>query len=88
MTQSHDRHQHRQHPSDRPVPAELAAVLAEIVPPGGTFRHRQHIHLAFLAVQRHGSARAPEVVAHRPALRLTGSRGVPAGDPGAADGGR
>jgi hypothetical protein len=64
MTQSHDRRQHRQHPSDRPVPAELAAVLAEIVPPGGTFRHRQHIHLAFLAVQRHGSARAPEVVAH------------------------
>jgi hypothetical protein len=69
MTQPQDRHQRRQHPSqgqrpgDRPVPAELAAVLAEIVPPGGTFRHRQHIHLAFLAVQRHGAARAPEVVA-------------------------
>ena len=69
MTQPQDRHQHRQHPSqgqhsgDRPVPAELAAVLAEIVPPGGAFRHRQHIHLAFLAVQRHGPARAPEVVA-------------------------
>ena len=28
------------------LPAELAAVLAEIVPPGGAFRHREHIHLA------------------------------------------
>jgi hypothetical protein len=45
------------------VPAELAAVLAEIVPPGGAFRHRQHIHLAFLAVQRHGAERAADVVA-------------------------
>jgi hypothetical protein len=50
-------------PGPREVPAELAAVLAEIVPPGGAFRHRQHIHLAFLAVQRHGAARAPGVVA-------------------------
>ena len=33
------------------------------LPPGGAFRHRQHIHLAFLAVQRHGAPRAPEVVA-------------------------
>lgn len=44
------------------LPAELAAVLAEIVPPGGTFRHREHIHLAYLAVQRHGAAQAPAVV--------------------------
>jgi hypothetical protein len=50
------------HSGPREVPAELAAILAEIVPPGGAFRHRQHIHLAFLAVQRHG-AHAPEVVA-------------------------
>jgi hypothetical protein len=63
MTQSHGRPRRRQHPGGRPVPPELAAVLAEIVPPGGAFRHRQHIHLAFLAVQRHGAARAPEVVA-------------------------
>jgi hypothetical protein len=42
---------------------ELAAILAEIVPPGGAFRHRQHIHLAFLAVQRHGAARAAGTVA-------------------------
>ena len=53
-------HQHR---SGRALPAGLAAVLAEIVPPGGAFRHRQHIHLAFLAVQRHGAARAADVVA-------------------------
>ena len=63
MTQSHDRHQHRRPSGGRPVPPELAAVLAEIVPPGGAFRHRQHIHLAFLAVQRHGPARAADVVA-------------------------
>ena len=42
---------------------ELAAILAEIVPPGGAFRHRQHIHLAFLTVQRHGAASAAGLVA-------------------------
>ena len=63
MTQSHDRHQHHRPSGGRPVPPELAAVLAEVVPPGGAFRHRQHIHLAFLAVQHHGAARAPQVVA-------------------------
>ncbi len=44
------------------LPADLAAVLAEIVPPGGAFRHREHIHLAYLAVQRHGADRAAGVV--------------------------
>ena len=44
------------------LPAELAAVLAEIVPPGGTFGHREHIHLAYLAVRRHGADRAADVV--------------------------
>ncbi len=42
------------------LPAELTAVLAEIVPPGGAFRHREHIHLAYLAVRRHGADRAAE----------------------------
>jgi hypothetical protein len=37
---------------------ELADLLAQIVPPGGTFRHRHHIHLAFLTVRRHGTAEA------------------------------
>jgi hypothetical protein len=71
MTQDRDRAhdgQHRHtHPPRPPgagaMPPELAAILAEIVPPGGAFRHRQHIHLAFLAVQRHGAARAADVVA-------------------------
>jgi len=45
------------------MPAELAAILAEIVPPGGAFRHREHIHLAYIAVQRYGTDRAAEVVA-------------------------
>jgi hypothetical protein len=44
------------------LPADLAAVLAEIVPPGGAFRHREHIHLAYLAVQRHGADQAAGVV--------------------------
>jgi hypothetical protein len=44
------------------LPAELAAILAEIVPPGGAFRHREHIHLAYLAVLRHGADRAADVV--------------------------
>ena len=40
------------------LPEELAGLLAEIVPPGGAFRHREHIHLAYLAVARHGTDRA------------------------------
>jgi len=38
--------------------AELAAILPEITGPGGQFRHRQHIHLAFLAVRRYGMPEA------------------------------
>jgi hypothetical protein len=49
-------------PHDAGLPAELASALAEIVPPGGSFRHREHIHLAYLAVQRHGARRAAGVV--------------------------
>ena len=44
------------------LPEELAGLLAEIVPPGGAFRHREHIHLAYLAVQRHGADRAADKV--------------------------
>jgi len=70
------------------IPAELAKILEEIVPPGGApggassgesgrapgsgpgprpgsapdgaFRHRQHIHLAFIAVRRYGAAQAAD----------------------------
>ena len=45
------------------MPAELTAVLAEIVPSGDRFGHREHIHLAYIAVRRYGPARAAEVVA-------------------------
>ena len=38
--------------------AELAAILPEITGPSGQFRHRQHIHLAFLAVRRYGMPEA------------------------------
>ena len=41
-----------------PADAELAAILPEITGPGGPFRHRQHIHLAFLAVRRYGMPEA------------------------------
>ena len=44
------------------LPEELAGLLAEIVPPGGAFRHREHIHLAYLAVARHGTALAADKV--------------------------
>jgi hypothetical protein len=53
------------HAGHRPgeLPPALAEAMAQVVPAGGAFRHRQHIHLAFLAVQRYGTARAAEVVA-------------------------
>ncbi len=38
--------------------AELAAILSAITGPSGEFRHRQHIHLAFLAVRRYGMPEA------------------------------
>ena len=44
------------------MPAELAEILADIVPPGGAFRHRQHIHLAFIATRRYGAARTAETM--------------------------
>jgi hypothetical protein len=44
------------------MPAELAELLGMIVPAGGQFRHRQHIHLAFLAVRRHGQAHAADLI--------------------------
>jgi hypothetical protein len=44
------------------MPAELAAILAEIVPPGGSFGHREHVHLAFVAVRRYGPQRAAGVM--------------------------
>jgi len=62
MTADGPRRAHHPHdPHDAALPAELAAALAEIVPPGGAFRHREHIHLAYLAI-RHLAAyqRAPQ----------------------------
>lgn len=44
------------------MPAELAEILDEIVPPGGHFRHRQHIHLAFIVVRRHGPSQAAGLI--------------------------
>jgi hypothetical protein len=44
-------------PTD-PADPELAAMLAAVTGPGGEFRHRQHINLAFLAVRRYGMPEA------------------------------
>jgi hypothetical protein len=44
--------------SHGPLPAELAGLLAEIVPADGRFGHQQHIHLAYLTARRHGTAEA------------------------------
>jgi len=44
------------------MPADLAEILAEVVPPGGAFRHRQHIHLAFITCRLHGGAKAAEMI--------------------------
>jgi len=44
------------------IPAELAEILAEIAPPGGRFGHRQHVHLAFIAARRYGTARAANMI--------------------------
>ena len=40
------------------MPAELALLLREIVPPDGRFGHREHVHLAFLTARAHGAAPA------------------------------
>jgi hypothetical protein len=53
---------HNRPAAGRDVPAELAELLALIVPPGDAFRHQHHIHLAFLAVQRYGTAEAAEKI--------------------------
>jgi hypothetical protein len=63
MTVDGQRHAQGSHgPHDAALPAELGSALAEIVPPGGSFRHREHIHLAYFAVQRHRADRAAGVV--------------------------
>ena len=45
-----------------PMPTELAEILGEIAPPGTGFRHRQHVHLAFIAARRYGAARAASMI--------------------------
>ena len=46
------------HAMSREIPAELARILSQIVPPGGGFGHYQHVHLAFLTAREHGTAAA------------------------------
>jgi hypothetical protein len=54
---SHEPHTSHTHGADGAHGArdpELAAILPGITGPGGQFRHRQHINLAFYAVRRYG----------------------------------
>jgi hypothetical protein len=46
----------------RGIDPELAAILHAITGPDGGFGHRQHVHLAFLAVRRYGMPDAVEKV--------------------------
>lgn len=46
------------HAMAREIPAELARMLSQIVPPGGGFGHYQHVHLAFLTAREHGTPAA------------------------------
>jgi hypothetical protein len=45
-------------PAGHAMPADLAEVMTEVLPGGGAFGHRQHVHLAFIAVHRYGAAQA------------------------------
>jgi hypothetical protein len=47
----------------REMPAELAALLGQVVPAGGRFGHREHVHLTFLTVRRDGTAAAATKIA-------------------------
>jgi hypothetical protein len=41
------------------MPEEMAELMAQVVgPDGGQFGHREHVHLAFLAVRRYGTGEA------------------------------
>jgi hypothetical protein len=51
---AHDSHTHGSGGAHGARDPELAAILPGITGPGGQFRHRQHINLAFYAVRRYG----------------------------------
>ena len=46
----------------RELPAEFAEILAGIVPPGGAFRHRWHVQLAFITIGRYGTGEAADLI--------------------------
>jgi hypothetical protein len=55
-------HQHHAGDMHGVADPELAAILDEMVGPGGAFRHRQHVNLTFLAVRRYGMPAAVDKV--------------------------
>ncbi|MBV9446355.1 MAG: hypothetical protein JO345_10740 [Streptosporangiaceae bacterium] len=58
----HNPHHQADHDLGTLIDPELAAILPVIAVPGGEFRHRQHIHLAFWAVRRYGMPAATDRV--------------------------
>ena len=75
-----DGHEPDRHEADRHhagLPGELTELLAQIVPAGAEgFGHRDHVHLAFLAVRRYGTAEAAERIG-RWLRHLTAYAGAP-----------
>ncbi|MER7756493.1 hypothetical protein [Kitasatospora sp. NPDC097643] len=47
---------------DAPSPDEFDALLQEVLADAGRFGHREHVRLTWLAVRRHGSAAALDLV--------------------------
>jgi hypothetical protein len=45
------------------MPTDLAGLLGQVVPAGGGFGHRQHVHLAFLTIREHGTSAATTKIA-------------------------
>ena len=41
----------------------FASLMDEVMPSDGRFGHREHLHLAWLAVRRHGQPAAAEMIA-------------------------
>ena len=63
-THEHDEHaEHDEHgPSEASSP--FAELMAEVLSTADRFAHRQHVHLTWLAVRRHGTAAAIDLVSN------------------------
>ncbi|MFF5449555.1 hypothetical protein [Streptomyces sp. NPDC012888] len=60
MTSENEHEDENQDPSTGPSP--FATLMDEVTARAGRFGHRQHVHLTWLAVRRHGTAAAVDLV--------------------------